>query len=248
MKKTLFIICLFISANLFAQEKNEYFVKNNGDTVYCKIDKIYYLDVRKKTTDKKNSIDYIKDDKSLKNVSFDSIIGYKKNNENFRFKKTVGYFVKKMAQYQQKSFYFLPNNDGRYFKKGDTYVVCNKSGNTRFYNFPDYNNTSYFGTPSSNGGVSAGIYYASASTPSLLFVEKNNDGIIYQIMTVEAGDSNERLGWSELKEYCSDDASIVSLSDEYYKEDKRCSTKNMAKVIEQYTGKKFKELPQINAD
>lgn len=40
MRGFLFIVLVSISANLFAQQKGEYFVKNDGDTVYCGIKKI----------------------------------------------------------------------------------------------------------------------------------------------------------------------------------------------------------------
>ena len=130
-------------------------------------------------------------------------------------------------------YYFFPNNDGRYFKKRNTYVMNNN--NVRFYDFPDNSNTQYISTP--HGGYN--------STPPVLYAEKDNDGKIYQIMDTPWGEENERLGWSQLKAFCNDNAQIETLLNQYYEQDKKCNLKNLTKVIEQYTGKKFDDLPEI---
>jgi len=54
MKKLLLILFVFISANIFAQDKNDYLIKNDGDTDYVKIKKFDIYSIKNQSRDSVN--------------------------------------------------------------------------------------------------------------------------------------------------------------------------------------------------
>lgn len=225
MKKLLLIICLFISANAFAQDTNEFFVKNNGDTVYCKINGI-----------DEDQIDYtIDNQKDL--VSLKNVIGYKLKKGYYLIKKVIHEDVSndisfKRALYRIEDstyYYFLPNNTGKYvvnmFSK-ETYVI--NSGNLRFYKevLPI------------NGGYTSGAY-------NLYFIEKEDSNVLINIPAACLFCKKDTTAWAILEQYCSDNPKAAKAIDKSRKKNIKNTYPNIEYVISQYCGTSFMALSKV---
>ncbi|MDE1191376.1 MAG: hypothetical protein PW786_04455 [Arachidicoccus sp.] len=257
MKKGLLIVLLFVSANMLAQDKREFFVKNTGDTVFCDIKKIN-IAPKKKTfggfKEAKNNILFkTSRGNEYNEADIDDVTGYKLKNQFF-------YTKKRLIRYRQDDKYgvdtiysFFPSENGRYQKK--SIQIINKN-NLRFYKIADdMNSTQTYYVPmyagaiggAIGGGLSAGF---GKNTPDAYYFEKDNSGELFEIPLKNGGifSSNTLDGWKLLKQYLSDNAEVVKELDTYISEGRKAKKSNIEEIIFDYTGINFDDLPKRTTD
>lgn len=235
MRNFLLIVLFLISANVFAQQKDEYFVKNNGDTVFCKINNtaIYSRGLFKKKKPK-NELTYTTQDvKGRTIINLDDVQGYKLKKQFYFYKIHLERF-KSEDLYKTDSIYdFFPKVEGGYVKGG--VEVLNK-GNLRFYRIADVQNQHYV----SNG------FGGYTVIPNAYFVEVNDSGNAKELPTVTGKlfSKNNLDAWNILKSYCENDSKTVGLIENCIKQNKRCNDKNIEIIIGEFVGKRFKDAPK----
>lgn len=232
MRRILWIVLLFISANTFAQDKNEFFVKNNGDTVYCDIKKV---DLERIKVDKTNGGKKNWDAKELRSFFFENT---KWESYLFLAKREKMLFdSKKMRDRVDSIYIFLPDS-----KKSAYYDLSERgdpfSGYTNGYvSVTTDGKTTFYETKMNGWGAN------SSSSSFAIFIKNDDLGIsgipIISFSKRTPGTKEETI--EILKKYTEDKPELASQFNESWK----ANLKNIKGFIAQYLGKPLTEKERM---
>lgn len=219
MKKLLLIICLFISANAFAQDTNEFFVKNNGDTVYCDIKKIDLDKI------KLNSNDILSVD-SIKAFLFDNTkwTSYSIEQHNDK-KKDTEYKSIFLPQPRYKTDGFKLGNWGKALgTKHDYTISCRTDGKTILYEIDGDFNSGSFSSPASF------MFGGGTSTESTIYIKNDELGVAKMHYVKKRSSEDNQKIIEILKKYTADKPQIAKQLENNFS----AKYKNVKEYLEAY--------------
>ena len=234
MKKltlTFFILSSLICISAFSQ--NEYFVKNEGDTVFCKIKEINSVgDMDHRPA---NNLVYKLPSGDKRFIYFKYIKGYKKKGQVFLIKKITIDTTTGANSYIDTLYFFFPREIGRYKYSAD---VIQRNSSWFYKN-----------AVSSGGGNvywSNGNMYTAGGGSSLDFYVGKEGSLVLKRLPVAINmfKSNPVNTWKILEAYCLDDSDVMEGLKRYQRENVRCNQKNLQEAIESYVGMKFDSAPK----